>query len=60
MVYSLSILKVTFLKSNPFRFKETNFVQYQIKMAPQERGCNQTLWQSVLREMLIEANQANF
>jgi hypothetical protein len=60
MVYSLSILKVTFLKSNPFRFKETNFVQYQIKMAPQERGRNQTLWQSVLREMLIEANQANF
>ena len=60
MVYSLSILKVTFLKSNPFRFKETNFVQYQIKMAPQERGLNQTLWQSVLREMLIEANQANF
>ena len=56
--YSLIILKVTFLKSNPFRFKETNFVQYQIKITPRERGCNQTL----LREMLIEAtfNQTNF
>ena len=48
--YSLSILKVTFLKSNPFLFKET--------LAPRERGRNQTLqW-----EMLIEAtfNQTNF
>jgi hypothetical protein len=27
-LYPLSVLKVTFLKSNPFRFKETfNFIQ---------------------------------
>ena len=57
--YSSSILKVTFLKSNPFRFKET-LISFNIKKNGTTRKRVQS--DTVLREMLIEAtfNQTNF
>ena len=57
--YALIVLKVTFLKSNPFRFKETWF-----RSITNENGATRKGMQlgTVLLEMLIEAtfNQTNF
>jgi hypothetical protein len=57
--YSLSILKVTFLKSNSFRFKET-----LIRSISNKNGTTRKEVQlgTVLREMLIKStfNQTNF